>query len=70
MSLCSGWMVKSKVKNCPRVLKQSKRMYVPRMTAMTPIMKEGVIRILACGGRQMTDVMKGVGDVMGRTTRR
>ena len=69
-SLCSGWMVKSKVNNWPRVLKQSKRMYVPKMTAMTPMMKEGVRRILGCGGRQMIDVTKGVGDVMGKTTRR
>ena len=40
------------------------------MTAITPMMKEGVRRILGWGGRQMIDVTKGVGDVMGRTTRR
>ena len=40
------------------------------MTAMTPMTKKGVRRILGWGGRQMIDVMMGVGDVMGRTTRR
>ena len=43
---------------------------MPKMTAMTPMMKEGVRRILGWGGRQMIDVTKGVGDVMGTTTRR
>ena len=40
------------------------------MTAMTPIMKEGVKPMLGWGGKQMMDVMMGAGDVMGRTSRR
>jgi hypothetical protein len=39
------------------------------MTAMTPIMNEGVRRTLGWDGRQMTDVTRGVGDVMGKTNR-
>ena len=40
------------------------------MTAMTPMMKEGVRRMLGWGGRQMMDVMRGLGDDIGRTRRR